>query len=1294
MDGLVQVGLSNAIVAGGLAVLVWSIGLVYRRPAVLHVLWLLVLIKLVTPPLIALPLSVGWVRIDAGATPSSAALAASARPTSTEMRPFEASDAALGATELHSEAATPVASPDSLTAELHGAGSGHQESSNSTGSGVAASAGLLASWNRQRVMTAIGIAWACGAAFWLSLALWRVVTFHRCLRRAILADKVLQCEVDRLARELGIRRPPRTYLVAGAVSPMLWAFGGRAQLIFPERLASELDPAARQTLILHELAHYRRGDHWVRWLEVVATTLHWWNPIAWWALREIRAAEEECCDAWVVARRPQQRGVYARALLRTLIFISDARLPLPPAASGVGQGSLVKERIRSIMTDSGSAGRPLRWPARGILLLIAAAVLPLWPALAHEQPAAAPPASQSGAQPPKVVRPPANEPTRFAGRTAELSDIRALTISQDGELLAMGHGAPGARGAVSIWHLRDRSEVAAFDEPRGVQNVALSPDRRLVAYSTGEGVIRVRNMETKELVKELSASQYPHAPVAFSHDGKRLAIAKSVDRAGVWNVADWLEVAVEFEGEAFQIMCLKFSPDDAHLLASGGSFAQDKPFGRATAWDAASGKIVCSVDQSHVIMGVDYTPDGSRFATACLNPRVLIVDAKTGAVRRQVFVPNTALFAVRFSSNGEQLVAIGPGAGVTVFNPNTGERLGQVRPSDDELRTGDIAPDRALILAGGRDQRAWLIDAATHRPVGELPSNVADTGQSAPVQALAHSPDGQWLAIAREDGTIAIQSVATGAIAHELKGHEDSAAALAFSPDSAMLASGSYDRTIKLWDVAAGRLARTLTGHGNWVFGVAFSPDGKRLASCGYDKTVRLWDLESKTAEPRVLEGHTAAVRAVAFSPAGEKIASAGSDRAVNVWNAETGELATKLEGHEGAVRSLAFSPDGAVLATAGEDKSIRLWKTEDWKEQRTLTGHEGMVWSVAFSAGGKNIASGGFDHTVRVWDPATGQNRQTLRGHTGIVAAVSFAPDTSCLVSGSADGTIRSWKAVAAAVGRAGPRIFRMNVDGSDLRAAVAHTEYDGQGSPDWSADGRLIAFDAWRASAGESYQQAHVFIVDAAGGEPRDLGDGAIPQIAPGGRSIVYSRYSPNEGVWLMDARSGTSTLIDRAGWAPTWSPDGAALAYVVEENNSPNIAVVDLATGSRELLLSSEHATRYRAVAFGFRFSPDGSRLAFRGEDASGRRELAVASAAGSLQGFEVLLTQNTHGQVAWHPTSGELLISSIDAQVGISRLFTVNPQGAATIVNGQLRSHGNQAADWSPDGRQIVFSSQPL
>ena len=89
---------------------------------------------------------------------------------------------------------------------------------------------------------------------------------------------------------------------------MLWTFSPRARLLLPGELMDELSEDAVKTLLVHELAHYRRRDHWVRGLELIAASLFWWHPVVWWAIREIREVEEECCDAWVVDQLPTLRG--------------------------------------------------------------------------------------------------------------------------------------------------------------------------------------------------------------------------------------------------------------------------------------------------------------------------------------------------------------------------------------------------------------------------------------------------------------------------------------------------------------------------------------------------------------------------------------------------------------------------------------------------------------------------------------------------------------------------------------------------------------------------------------------------------------------------------------------------------------------------------------------------------------------------------------------------------------------------------------------------------------------------
>ena len=56
MESFLSVGISNALAAVVLALLAFAVDRIFRRPALSHCFWLLVLLKLVTPPLVHVPL--------------------------------------------------------------------------------------------------------------------------------------------------------------------------------------------------------------------------------------------------------------------------------------------------------------------------------------------------------------------------------------------------------------------------------------------------------------------------------------------------------------------------------------------------------------------------------------------------------------------------------------------------------------------------------------------------------------------------------------------------------------------------------------------------------------------------------------------------------------------------------------------------------------------------------------------------------------------------------------------------------------------------------------------------------------------------------------------------------------------------------------------------------------------------------------------------------------------------------------------------------------------------------------
>lgn len=357
MDTLWHAGLSNAAWACGLAVLAALAGRWGRRPALTHALWVLVLLKLLTPPFWSLALPRPAETAPGGDT---------ARATPPEGTP--ALDSQPGP-EL-TEGSVPIPEPALSSDESIPQDSAKPDPAPAI------------PWT-----AAIVALWLTGSAAWFLLAGWRVARFRRLLHCARPAPAAVRDQVRQLAEGLGLRRLPGVWFVPGAVSPMLWAILGRPRLLVPAALWERLEDDQRAALLAHELAHLRRRDHWVRRLELVATGLYWWHPVVWWARRAIERTEEECCDAWVVWVLPQAVRAYAEALLETVDFLSEVRCPLPPAVSGIGHVHFLRRRLAMIMR--GTCTRSLSRPAVWALIGLGALVLPLLPGLGTDPTAAA-----------------------------------------------------------------------------------------------------------------------------------------------------------------------------------------------------------------------------------------------------------------------------------------------------------------------------------------------------------------------------------------------------------------------------------------------------------------------------------------------------------------------------------------------------------------------------------------------------------------------------------------------------------------------------------------------------------------------------------------------------------------------------------------------------------------------------------------------------------------------------------------------------------------------------------------
>jgi WD40 repeat protein len=126
---------------------------------------------------------------------------------------------------------------------------------------------------------------------------------------------------------------------------------------------------------------------------------------------------------------------------------------------------------------------------------------------------------------------------------------------------------------------------------------------------------------------------------------------------------------------------------------------------------------------------------------------------------------------------------------------------------------------------------------------------------------VAFSPNGDLLAVSREDGSTTLWDISSGDAKEMVKiiGHKSAVTRVAFSPDGERIATVDLDGITKIWDVEASVAASsgvevlTLTSHAAGVLDLTFSPDGKRLVTSSLDGTARVYtmDLEELVAIAR-----------------------------------------------------------------------------------------------------------------------------------------------------------------------------------------------------------------------------------------------------------------------------------------------------------------------------------------------------------------------------------------------------------------------------------------------------------
>ena len=334
-ESLFQIGISNAILAGLMAFAAILVGVTLNRPKLTHCIWLLVLIKLVTPPIFHLPIP------TFGAPPE----------------PLIALNEPAIEFKLQTDQNW---SPNPAQRQSLYIPADVELKKNETGTKAENSNfGIIAIF-LESVKSCFGMVWLGGTTLILIGSLFQILRFHRLLQaNRMIAGKDILRVAKRIQKQLSMKNLPMISITNARISPMVWWVGGRVHVIMPQVVIEETKREQWQWILAHEMAHVSRRDYLVRWLEWLACVCFWWNPIFWLAQRNLRAAEEICCDELVVRSLNANSYSYANSILAAVESLVIPEFRPPAMASEMNSGGFLKRRINMIL-NGGSKPSSLR----------------------------------------------------------------------------------------------------------------------------------------------------------------------------------------------------------------------------------------------------------------------------------------------------------------------------------------------------------------------------------------------------------------------------------------------------------------------------------------------------------------------------------------------------------------------------------------------------------------------------------------------------------------------------------------------------------------------------------------------------------------------------------------------------------------------------------------------------------------------------------------------------------------------------------------------------------------------
>ncbi|WP_145371083.1 Gfo/Idh/MocA family oxidoreductase [Maioricimonas rarisocia] len=296
--------------------------------------------------------------------------------------------------------------------------------------------------------------------------------------------------------------------------------------------------------------------------------------------------------------------------------------------------------------------------------------------------------------------------------------------------------------------------------------------------------------------------------------------------------------------------------------------------------------------------------------------------------------------SVAYAPDGDS-VAVGSYEQIQLFSAENLEPRKKLKVASGFARSMAFSPDGSLLAVGGYQSiDLWKTDDWSR--AGTL------KGHRGYVTGITFAADGSKLASSSEDARVLLWDVENQTSTLEFKELRTPIQSVAFSPDGKYLAYAVGDETL-LSRAGAAKLINLETGEATAVepapekaaMDVTFTSDSSKLLVGSMDEKVYAYTVDGKA--DGFFGGHSRPVNAVLVT-AGDRLAISGSGgrfkkmNEVKFWNPTDGTEYATLDVHQAKVTDLALSPDGTRLLVASYDGTASVWDLQPLLEAAGLT--------------------------------------------------------------------------------------------------------------------------------------------------------------------------------------------------------------------------------------------------------------------------------------------------------------------------------------------------------------------